>query len=304
MFDSDFLKKLEYLALVSQKPFVGESAAGHRNAKLGGGIEFSSYREYVPGDDLRRLDWNVYARLGSTLVKRFQDVGDLHVYCCLDVSESMRGDKSGAKFDYARNLLAALAYISLAHSDIVSVLPFSGSLDQILPPLRGKARFSTLLKFLDSLEPNGSDTDFSTTFRDMTRKIKKPGMVIILSDCFTALYDEARSQNKKTAGGFIDSLETLLYHRFEPMVIQVMTPAEESPTLRGDYQLIDRETKKTRTVTIDDSVLKNYRKRFSQRIESIRRECIKRKCRHFAFSTRMPFDEAVLAVTRGRGTLR
>lgn len=318
MFDSDFLKKLEYLALVSQKPFVGESAADHRNAKMGGGIEFASYRDYVPGDDLRRLDWNVYARLGSTLVKRFQDAGDLHVYCCLDVSESMRGDESGAKFDYARNLLAALAYISLAHSDVVSVLPFSGGLNPFQPPMRGKAHFSTLLKFLDSLEPNGVETDFLNTFRDLTRKIKKPGIVLIVSDCFTTCRDEKTRQYSNLrrkniqdggesnlpysplSGGLTDALETLLYHRFEPVVIQVTTPAEESPVLRGDYRLIDRETKNARTVTINESALKNYKKRFRQWSESLRLECVKRQCRHFAFSTRTPFDEAVLTVARRR----
>lgn len=293
MFDSDFLKKLEYLALVSQRPFVAESAAGHRNAKLGGGVEFASYRDYVPGDDLRRLDWNVYARLGSKRIKRFQDVGDLSIYCCLDISESMRGDETGAKLDCAKNILAALAYLSLSRGDVVSVLPFSDRVGAMLPPIRGKERFLTALKFIRSLNVIGGTTDFVAAFSEMTRKIKKPGMAIIVSDCYSA-----PAKSSSGANHLAEALETLIYRRFEPMVIQLSTPEEESPRLLGDYRLIDRETGTLRTVTMNESTLKIYRGCFRRFVDSIRYECLKRHCRHFAASTQTPFEETVLAVTR------
>src|SRR3954469_13128411 len=113
LFDSDFLKKLEYLSLVSRRVFRGQLLAQRRTMQLGGGIEFADHRHYTPGDDFRYLDWNVFARHGELLLKRFQEEEDLHVYILLDVSRSMAFG-APSKFDYARQVAAALAYIALA----------------------------------------------------------------------------------------------------------------------------------------------------------------------------------------------
>ena len=112
MFDSEFLKKLEYLSLVSRRVFRGQILAQRRTMQLGGGIEFADHRDYTPGDDFRYLDWNVYARHGELLLKRFQEEEDLlHVYFLIDCSRSM-GFGSPCKFDLARQLAAALADIA------------------------------------------------------------------------------------------------------------------------------------------------------------------------------------------------
>jgi len=143
LFDSDFLKKLEYLSLVSRRVFRGQLLAQRRTMQMGGGIEFADHRDYTPGDDLRYLDWNVFARLGEPLLKRFQEEEDLHVYLFLDCSRSMGfGDPS--KFDYARQITAALAYIGLADLDRVSVSSFAGDLLDSFPLTRGKERILTL----------------------------------------------------------------------------------------------------------------------------------------------------------------
>ena len=120
LFDSDFLKKLEYLSLVSRRVFRGSLLAQRRTMQLGGGIEFADHREYTPGDDFRYLDWNLYARHDELLLKRFQEEEDLHVYFLLDCSRSM-GFGEPPKFDFARQVTAALAYIALADLDRVAV---------------------------------------------------------------------------------------------------------------------------------------------------------------------------------------
>jgi len=129
MFDSEFIKKLEYLSLISRRIFRGQLLAQKRTRQLGGGVEFADHRDYVFGDDLRYLDWNVHARLGSRLIKRFEEEEDLHVYFFLDCSQSMSvgqsGQKGASKFDYARQIVAALAYIALADLDRVSVVVFA-----------------------------------------------------------------------------------------------------------------------------------------------------------------------------------
>src|SRR5918992_1249224 len=111
LFDSDFLSKLEYLSLISRRVFRGSLLAQRRTMQKGSGIEFADHREYSAGDDFRYLDWNIYARHGDLLLKRFQEEEDLHVYFLLDCSRSMG---FGTKFDLARQVTAALAYIALA----------------------------------------------------------------------------------------------------------------------------------------------------------------------------------------------
>src|SRR5688500_13539263 len=158
LFDSDFLKKLEYLSLVSKRVFRGSILAQRRTMQLGGGIEFADHRQYTPGDDFRYLDWNVYARHGDLLLKRFQEEEDLHVYFLLDCSKSMDyGDPS--KFDFARQITAALAYIALADLDRVSVTAFADDIIADFPLTRGKGRVLSLLKFLENLPASGQDTN-------------------------------------------------------------------------------------------------------------------------------------------------
>src|SRR5438309_3377529 len=127
LFDSDFLKKLEYLSLVSKRVFRGSILAQRRTMQLGGGIEFADHREYTPGDDFRYLDWNLYARHEELLLKRFQEEEDLHVYLLLDCSRSMAFGRP-PKFDFARQMTAALAYIALADLDRVAVVGFADEL--------------------------------------------------------------------------------------------------------------------------------------------------------------------------------
>ena len=127
LFDSDFLTKLDYLSLVSKRLFRGSLLAQRRTKQMGGGIEFADHREYSHGDDFRHLDWNVFARHGQLLLKRFQEEADLHVYLLLDCSRSM-GFGSPPKFDLARQVVAALAYIALADLDRIAVVAFANDI--------------------------------------------------------------------------------------------------------------------------------------------------------------------------------
>src|SRR4051795_6021849 len=158
LFGSDFLKKIEYLSLVSRRIFRGSLMAQRRTKQLGGGIEVAAHRDYTPGDDFRYLDWNLYARHDELMLKRFQEEEDLHVYFLVDCSRSMAfGDPP--KFDFARQVAAALAYIALADLDRIAVTAFADDILADLPLTRGKGRILSLLKFLEGLEAQGEDTD-------------------------------------------------------------------------------------------------------------------------------------------------
>src|SRR5436309_6825231 len=148
LFDSEFLKKLEYLSLISKRVFRGSLLAQRRTTHLGSGIEFADHREYCPGDDFRYLDWNLFARLDALLLKRFQEEEDLHVYFLLDCSRSMAFG-APPKFDFARQVTAALAYMALANLDRAGTVAVAGDIAADLPMTRGKGRLVALPGFLD-----------------------------------------------------------------------------------------------------------------------------------------------------------
>src|SRR5438132_6434295 len=175
LFDSDFLKKLEYLSLISKRVFRGSLMAQRRTMQLGTGIEFADHREYTPGDDFRYIDWNLFARLDELLLKRFQEEEDLHVYFLLDASRSMAfGDPP--KFDFARQVAAALAYIALADLDRIAVVAFADDIVADFPLTRGKGRILALLKFLEDLRAQGTDTDLPRVVSGFAHRSHRHGL--------------------------------------------------------------------------------------------------------------------------------
>src|SRR5919201_3966219 len=229
LFDSDFLKKLEYLSLVSKRIFRGSLLAQRRTMQLGGGIEFADHREYTPGDDFRYLDWNLYARLDELLLKRFQEEEDLHVYLLLDCSRSM-GFGTPPKFDFARQVTAALAYIALADLDRVAVVAFAADIVADFPLTRGKGRILALLKFLEEQRAQGTDTGLARVVSGFVHRGQRRGLAIVVSD----LYDP---------NGFERGLDLLRHRRYEPQVMQIYDRQEAEPhNMLGDLELYDVET--------------------------------------------------------------
>jgi uncharacterized protein (DUF58 family) len=287
LFDSDFLKKLEYLSLVSRRVFRGRLLAQRRTKQLGGGIEFADHREYTPGDDLRYLDWNVYARYGDLLLKRFQEEEDLHVYILLDTSRSM-DTGSPNKFDYARRVAAALAYIALADLDRVSIMAYSDKPLDVLPLTRGKDRVLSILKFLEGLKPAGAATDLAAVARSLVNRAQRTGLVVIISD----LFDQE---------GFRSGIDLLRHRRFEPHVIQLHTVEEANPTFLGDIELDEMETGQRRKITVTERKLKQYHQLFVEFLSSIETYCKTYSLSCTRSTTDLPFDELIMRMMRASG---
>ena len=148
-FQDQFLKKLEYLHVVSRREFAGQNRADRRTPKRGRGIEFADHRPYAAGDDFRHIDWKAYRRLNRLLLRLFDEEQDLPIYLILDVSASMA---EPAKFDMARRLTAALCYIGLAHLDRMTILTFADGLVQETSPGRGKGRIFRVFERLHGVE--------------------------------------------------------------------------------------------------------------------------------------------------------
>ena len=287
LFDSEFLKRLEYLSLVSRRVFRGQLLAQRRTKQLGGGIEFADHREYSPGDDLRYLDWNIYARYGDVLLKRFQEEEDLHVYLLLDVSRSM-SNGSSEKFDYARRVAAALSYIALADLDRVSILAYADDVKDVLPLTRGKDRILTVLRFLENLETSGAGTRLNSVAKTLVHRAQRTGLVVILSD----LYDQE---------GFRQGVDLLRYRRFEPHLIQLHTVDEANPTWLGDIELEEVETGDRRKITITERKLRQYKQLFEEFLKSIDTYCRTYSLSCTRTTTDVPFDELILRMMRAAG---
>ena len=259
LFPPDFLTRLEYLSIISKRVFRGSLLAQRRTMQRGSGIEFADHREYAAGDDFRYLDWNVYARLGDLLLKRFQEEQDLHVYFLLDCSRSM-GFGTPAKFDLARQLVAALAYIALADLDRITVLTFSDDIIEEFPLTRGKARIVPLMRFLEAQQLTGTDTTLSRSMKGLLHRSRRVGLVIVVSD----LFDEA---------GFQPGLDQLRYRRFDGHVLQLHDPQEADPALLGDVELLDVETSSLRKVTVTERNARAYKRLFDDYQQGVREYC-------------------------------
>jgi len=288
-FDEAFLKKLEYLYIVSQKIVSGRLRAERKTRIVGSGIEFADYRTYAHGDDLRNIDWRIFARTEKLFLRLFEEEEDLYIYFLIDSSRSMTlGDPD--KWSYAKRVAAALGYIGLANLDRVSVIPFSSQLDGRLPPSRGRAQIFKIFEFLEGLEP-GRQTSLKDAFRTFVTQNKRRGMAVVVSD----FYDPR---------GFEEGLNFLRYHKFEPLVVHLYDERELEENFRGDLQLVDCETGEIAEVTVTAGMMREYRKAFEAYCDQLEDYCVKRQILYFRAPIQIPFDDLILRVFRAGGFLK
>ncbi len=289
LFDDEFQRKLETLAIVSRRVFAGRMRAERRTKKKGSGIEFADHRNYVPGDDFRYVDWNVYQRFGRLLVRlvrrrrRPQHLlhrGLLHEHG-LRRRQEVRPGASPA---------AALAYVGLANLDRVTIVAANDSIVARMPTTRGKGRIFRVFEFLRHVEPDGV-TDLKDSLKTFVAQHKRRGLAVLISD----LYDPA---------GFEHGINVLRYNKFEPYVLHVVDPREARPTLKGDVRIYDCETGEEREITVTQKMLERMERAWNDYQAEIERFCVSRQVPYFVADVETPFDEQVLKVFRRGGFLR
>ncbi len=289
LFDDEFQRKLDYLALVSKRVFAGRMRAERRTKKSGSGVEFADHREYQPGDDFRYLDWNVYQRFDKLLLRLYEEEEDLAIYFIVDASASMAfGD--GKKLRYAKRVAAALAYVGLANLDRVSIVSTSDRVEGRMPATRGKARIFKVFRFLQDLQPAGR-TDLEDACKAFVAQNKRRGLVVLASD----LYDPK---------GFERGINVLRYNKFDPFVVHIVDAQEAHPKLAGDVLLYDCETGDEREVTVTRKVLDKFAEVYKQYLDDIERFCTSKQVPYIRADIAMSFDELILRVFRRGGFLR
>ena len=287
VFDAEFLRKLERLELLAKKIFRGQLRGEHAVPRRGRGLEFTDFRRYQPGDDLRYIDWNIFSRLDRLFLKLYATEEDLTLHLLLDSSASMSFGQP-RKFDYARRLTAALAYIGLNNLDRVGLATFADELGTSLPPIKTKHHMATLLPFLEELECK-SGTAFVTALRDFSARSPNPGIVIVVADLLGHEDVEV-------------GLDALRHRGHDVVVIQLLSEEEIDPPLDGVLTLLDAETHEELKVTIDPTLRDIYRNRLNTRLQQLENYCRKGGIDYLRASTAVAFEDVVLKYLR-QGTV-
>jgi len=284
LFDEAFLRRLEQLELASRRLTAGRMKGERRSIRRGQSVEFADYRNYTHGDDLRQLDWNVYARLEKLFVKLFVEEEDVTVHVLVDASRSMDFGEPN-KLDFARRAAAALAYLGLAHLDRVSVAFLADGRASGLRPLRGKARVFEVFRFLS--EPRSARlTGLAAAARDYAGRMRGTGPLILLSD----LMDP----------GYLDALRDLAGTRCQLSVLHVLAPEELDPEVPPDARLVDNETGQGIEVTGDDDLVGRYRSRLADWQAEISAFCARRGGAYVAVPSDVELTDLLFDVLRRR----
>ena len=260
-----FLKQLDPFYIRTKHAFRGRFRGERRSLNRGTGMEFADYRVYEPGDDLRHVDWNIYARLDRLFIKLFHTDEDLSLVLLVDNSHSMEFG-SPTKLMCAKQIAAALGYIALAHADSVAIYTYAERLSPMLPPTMGKSQFPRLTKALEAIAASGQ-TRLTECLKQLPIYQRRAGMVVMLSDFMDP-------------SGYADGFKLLLGRGFALTAIHLISPEEMDPqthlentTTGGDWLIEDAETGETKAVTINAETLAQYRNQQQAFCNNLQRFC-------------------------------
>jgi uncharacterized protein (DUF58 family) len=280
----DFLAQLERLALLSRRAFRGRVKGERRSPRKGISVEFSDYRPYGHGDDLRYVDWNIYGRLDRLYVKLFVDEEDLCLNILLDASASM-GFGAPSKLSYGAKLAAGLGFVGLVNLERVGVGMVRERLADGVGPSRGRSQILPLMDFLSRARPAGG-TSLSEALGAWGLRTREPGLAVLISD----LMDP---------GGYERGLKTLLEHRHDLHVIHLLATEEMNPVGGGDLRLEDVETGETRDLTLDAEAMRVYRGRLRDFLERAEGFCRANEIGYHRVVTDTPVEEFMLRQLKG-----
>ena len=283
-FTPEFLAQLERLSLMSRRAFRGRVKGERRSPRKGQSVEFSDYRAYGIGDDLRYVDWNIYGRLDRLHVKLFVDEEDLCLHLLLDASASMNFGQP-SKLEYGIRLAAALGFVGLVNLERVGVGVLREQVAEGFPPTRGRNQFMALVDFLSRLQAGGQ-TSLNGGLANYATRGREPGLAVVMSD----LLDP---------NGYETGLRALLERRFDVHLIHLLDPTEMNPELAGDLRLIDSETGEAREITVDGDAIRAYRDRLHAFLEGVEVFCRAQEIGYHRVITDTPVEGFVLSQLKG-----
>ena len=289
----ELLRRLEQFQLLAARRAKSSARGERRSRARGQSVEFADYRNYSHGDDFRYVDWNLYGRLEKLFVKLYEEERELPVRIFLDASESMTFGEP-PKFDFGRQIAAAIGYVALCGFDRVSVFPFpdpaaaSSNLELAvrgaLRSVRGKKSAMEFFRNLSAGAASGT-ANLNQALRRGALEARQAGVAVVLSD----FLDPA---------GYEPGLGALIARGFQVSAVQILAPDELAPTTYGDLRLVDSETGGLQEVTFGRYRLKAYQQTVQNFIQRLREFCQPRGIHFFSVSSDTPLETLLLKQLR------
>jgi uncharacterized protein (DUF58 family) len=283
-----FLKTLESLNLMARRVLTQEERGEREGLRRGASVEFADYRHYVSGDELRYVDWNVYARHGELFVKEFSAEESVHTLLLVDASPSMAYGVP-SKLDAALELAAALAYIALSNFDSAGLSTVTGEVREVKRFLRGKQAIFEFLDALDHVRPEGR-TDMAKAFQAPIPRLKGRALAFLLSDFFDL-------------DGYGPGLRSLQAQRLQLCALHLVAREEVEPPDRGRVQLVDLETGQRLDAALTPAAVDAYLARFRRHADEVERFCISREIPYVRLRADTPIEKKVTEVLHKGGIL-
>ncbi len=279
--DPHVLTGISGLDLIARTVVDGFVAGLHRSPDFGFSQEFAEYRAYTPGDDLRHVDWNVYARTERAYLKRYRGETNSLLTVLLDASQSMEFSSHGiSKMDYARYLAASLFYLAIHNQrDAAGLIVFDDEVRHYIRPSTRQGQLARLMAGLELAEPRAR-TDFGKPLQHFQEFLRRRGMVVIVSDFY---------ESPET---IVRTIEPLRFHGNEVLLFHVLDPQEIRPTLNEPVVLVDLETRQRMEVT-PDYAQQEYRTKMDAHLKSLRERSQSAGLDYFQLPTDRPLDAAL-----------
>jgi uncharacterized protein (DUF58 family) len=286
--DPATVSKLKSLELKARMVVEGFMVGLHKSPYHGFSVEFSEHRSYMQGDPIKNIDWKVYAKSEKFFIKQYEEETNLISYVNIDVSKSMDFMHHGeiTKLEYANTLAASLIYLMLNQQDSVGLSLYSDRIETLLPPKSSRVYLKTILKAIESQKAsNKSNT--ADCLNSVAEKIKKRGLVIIISDFFD-------DKDK-----VLRTIKKFHYKKNEVIVFQILDPVELNFAFEKDAVFIDKETNEEMT-SQPYQIQKAYQDSMKDFLNSIKTECLKSGIEYNLLDTKTPFDKALLSYFKKR----
>ena len=301
MLDPGLLSRLSGLDLLARVVVEGFLLGLHRSPYRGFSVEFSQYRPYMPGDEIRTIDWKVYARTDRLYVKQYEEETNLFAHLLLDVSGSMEvaGEGEGAvsKLDYGRWLAAALAYLLVRQQDAVGLAAFDDDIVEFLPARGGRGHLESLLQVLARLSLTGG-TDLGAPLHRVAERIGRRGLVVLISDLQPPAGGDAAGQLEELVRG----LAHLRFEGHEVILFHVLSPGELDFEYRGSVRFTDPETG-AEVVTWPERVRDAFLAALNDYLEGVVAACAEAGVEYRRLDTSRPLDDALVTYLATRGRL-
>ncbi len=287
----DVISRIENLELRAKLVVEGFIAGLHRSPYHGFSVEFAEHRQYMPGDDIKHVDWKVFGRTDRYYIKQYEEETNLKTYLIVDASRSMafRTEQHPTKYEYATSVAAALAYLMVRQRDAVGLGIFDENIRSYLPPRSKQSYLKMLFKTLVETQPLNK-TGTGVSLHRMAERIKRRGLVIIFSD----LFDDPEQ--------VLGALKHFRHNRNEVIVMQVLDPSERSFAFGRDAVFKDMETEEKMT-TQPYHIQKAYQDEMRRFLDRYKRECREQAVDYVLLDTATPFDVALFQYLNKRKRL-